>query len=329
MPVFTKERVQAMLGQMGFRADARKGDPNRLDAGETAAFTRQLQAVEAQIYATEYPENRARDLIPVDTSIPEWAETFIWRIWDWAAMARIITRFSDDLPAVDVMAAEKVQKVESLGDAFWYSIQDLRAASRLAMPLDSEKGELARKAIENKIEDLAVFGDATAGLPGFVNMPNVPVLSSPANLTGDWLGGSTTPKQVLADMHKMARTVLKNTRDTHKPNTLILPPDHYGYITETTLNEYSDATILEVFVKQNQWVKNVDQWNRLETAGPGGTPMAVCYQRDIKVVRLVIPQEFEMLPPQAVNLAFRVPCHSRYGGVSWRYPLAAVYAVGI
>lgn len=327
MPMFTRNRVVKLLDDLGFRSDAEDAS-FRVDSNETAAFTRQLQFIETEIYTTEYPANRAREFIPVDGSVPNWAESFVWRIWDWAGMAKIITRFSDDLPAVDVMAAEKIQKVESIGDSFGYSIQDLRASSRLNMPLDTEKGELARMAIENKIEQLAVFGDSDTGLPGFVNMPNVPILSAPGVLTGNWLGGAT-PKQILADLHAMAAAVVKNTKNSHKPDTILLPLDHYNYISQTTLNDYNSETILTTFLKQSAWIRNVDQWNYLDTADGSGGPLGICYQRNPRVVKLVIPQEFEMLPPQSRNLAFQIPCHSRFGGVSWRYPLAAVYAVGL
>lgn len=327
MPVFTKERVIQLLDSLGFRADST--DPNfRLDSGETAAFTRQLQSVEVQIYTTEYPANRARDFIPVDGSHPNWAASYVWRIWDWAGMAKVIADFAADLPAVDVMAAEKIQKIESLGASFSYSIQELRASSRLGMALDTEKGELARMTVENKIEALAAFGDAVVGLPGFTNMPNVPILSAPGSLTGNWLGGAT-PKQILADMHAMAKAVVKNTRNTHKPDTQIYPLDHYNHISETTLNDYTSETILTTFLKQSSWIRNVDSWNYLDEADGSGGPLAITYQRNPRVVKLVIPQEFEMTPPQPTNLAFKVPCHSRYGGVSWRYPLAAVYGVGL
>lgn len=325
--LFNALRVVGLLGSLGFHADS--GDTDwRLDAGETAAFTRQLQFIETEIYTTEYPANRARDFIPVAGDVPNWAESYVWRIWDWAAMAKIITRYSDDLPAVDVMAAEKVQMIQSLGDSFGYSIQDLRAASKLGLPLDTEKGTLARMAIENKIEALAVFGDTASGLPGFVNMPNVPILSSPGQLTGNWLGGAT-PAQVLADLHAMAMAVVNNTKNTHAPDTLLLPLAHYNYISSTTLNQYNSETILTTFLKQSPWIRNVDQWNYLSTADGSGGPMAICYQRNPRVVKLVIPQEFEMLPPQPRNLAFSIPCHARFGGVSWRYPMAAVYAIGI
>jgi hypothetical protein len=325
--MFNRQRVEKLLADLGFRADA--AEPEwRLDSGETAAFTRQLMWIETAIYETEYPENRARQFIPEDGSVANWAETYTWRIWNWAAMATLISRYSDDLPAVDVMAAEKIQKIESLGVSFGYSIQDLRAASRLNMPLDTEKGDLARRTIENKIENLAVFGDATSGLPGFVNMPNVPILSSPTDLTGNWLTGAT-PKEILADMHAMPNAVDENTKGTHKANTLLLPRRHYRHIATTTLNDFTSETIMTTFLKQSDTVRQVDQWNYLDTASNASGPLAVCYEKNPRVVKLVIPQPFEMMPPQAANLAFKIPCHARYGGVSWRYPMAAVYGVGL
>jgi hypothetical protein len=97
----------------------------------------------------------------------------------------------------------------------------------------------------------------------------------------------------------------------------------------TTLNDYTSETILTTFLKQSDMIRNVDQWNRLDTADGSGGPLAICYQRNPRVVKMVIPIDFEMRPPQPRNLAFTVPCRARYGGVSWRQPLAAVYVVGL
>ncbi len=244
-------------------------------------------------------------------------------------MAKIIAGdYAADLPAVDMMASEKVQIIQSIGDSFSYSIMDLRAAAKLGMPLEAEKGTLARQAIENKIEALSIFGDVAAGLPGFANMPNVPILSAPGNLTGNWLGGAT-PDQILDDLHALSDSVVVSTNNLHAPDTLLLPLRHYAYVARKRINDLNDETILSIFLKTNNYVRNVDQWLPLATADGSGGPMAICYHRDPKVVKLVIPQEFEMMPPQPTNLAFGVPCHARYGGVSWRYPLAAVYGVGI
>ena len=327
MPRFTVRVVESLLSDLGFRTDEK--DPNyRLDSGESATFARELQFVETEIYTTEYAQNRAREFIPVDSSIPSWALEYVWRIWNWAGMAKIITSYSDDLPAVDLMAAEKVQIIQTIGDSFGYSIQDLRASAKMGIPLNTEKGVIARTAIENKIEALSIFGDTAAGLPGFCNMPNVPILSSPGNLTGNWRGGAT-PDEILDDLHALADAVVVNTNNLHQPDTLLLPLRHFAYISRKRMNDITNDTILSVFLKTNNYIRNVDQWLPLATADGSGGPMAVCYHRNPRVVKLVIPQEFDMLPPQPVNLAFKIPCHARFGGVSWRYPLAAVYGIGI
>jgi hypothetical protein len=47
-------------------------------------------------------------------------------------------------------------------------------------------------------------------------------------------------------------------------------------------------------------------------------------ERNEENLSLVIPQEFEQLPPQMVNLMFRIPCHMRIGGLRVSYPKSLV-----
>ena len=156
MALATVQMLARHLEQMGFRADA----------GETAQFLRSLLFIEQEVYQTEYVENRARDFIPVDTTVPAWADSFAWRIWGLARyMAKIVTRYSDDLPAVDVMAAELLQKVQTIADSFGYSIQDLRAACEEQYEPRHGEGELARQAQENLVEVIAAFRRRRDGAP--------------------------------------------------------------------------------------------------------------------------------------------------------------------
>ena len=80
----------------------------------------------------------------------------------------------------------------------------------------------------------------------------------------------------------------------------------------------------------NADLRNAESWYKLNTADAAGTgPRALFYKRSPEVLELVIPQDFEQLPPQAKNLAFVVPCHARCGGVVVRYPVAMLYLDGI
>ena len=51
-------------------------------------------------------------------------------------------------------------------------------------------------------------------------------------------------------------------------------------------------------------------------------------ERSAENQEIIIPQEFEQLPPQPVNLSFKIPCHKRFGGVQIRFPRASTYMDG-
>lgn len=322
----SRNYMAALLVSMGqLHTDSVSADI-RKDAGETATFTRALEYVITETYKVEYPDLRARDFIPINSRVPSGAQSFVWRLWDWAGMAKIISNHADDLPTVEIMAAEKAQGIVSVGIGYTYSIQDIRSAQLAGVALETEKAAAARRGHENKIELLAAFGDAATGLPGFLNHTNVPILSAPGDIDGDWFNPALDPRSILADLHKIVSSVRTATLATHSPDTMLLPTSIYDYLTTLQLSQYSEVSVLQAFLRASPYVRNVDQWNLLDTADAAGTgPRIVVYEKNPRIVDLVIPQEFEQLPPQVKGLGFLVPCHSRIGGVCFKYPLAAVY----
>lgn len=306
--------VAAGLAAMNFRADA----------GETAAFARQLEYVQAQTYEVKYLNHMARELIPVDGSVPSGAQSFVWYSWDWVGMAKIIANYADDLPKVQILGTEHIQGIKSLGDSYDYSIQDIRAAAMAGVPLDAAKAKTARRAMENKVENLAAKGDSAAGLPGFINNAAVPVLTA-TELVGGW--DTAASADILADLHLIANYVNTVTKGTHSATTLVLPTTRYNIVATKAYSAQVPDTILQVFLRSNPFIKEVRQWHFLDTADSAGTgPRVIAYEKNPEILQLVIPQEFEQFPPQAKNLAFDVPCHMRIGGVVIRYPMGLVYA---
>lgn len=299
------------------------------DAGETASFARALEYVRAKTYERKYAELKARSFLPLATDIPIGAESWTYRAWDWVGMAKVIDSFADDLPTVELLGFEVPHPIRSLGSAYYYSIQDVRAAAFMGVPLDAKKAAAAKRSIENRIDRIAAIGDVDSGLPGFVNNANVPLLTTlDAGFTGDWTNPSTTPAQILADMHMIANSVHVTTKGAHGVDTMILPLAEYAIVSTRPVTDLDPkTTILAAFLAASPYVRNVDQWHYLDTADEAGTgPRVIAYARDPEVVELVLPLEFEQLPPQAKNLSFSVPCHARIGGVDIRYPLAMVYA---
>jgi hypothetical protein len=319
-------RFAALLDQLGL-------SEIRQDAAYTAALEQQLEYVKAQTYDIKYPELRARQLIPLDTSADPGAETVAYLQWDEIGIAKVIANYADDLPMVTALVQKFFQGVEGIGQAYDYSIQDLRRSAMSGSQLEMHKARAARHGVELRIDDIAAVGYAAGRMKGFVNHPNISIAAATSDGTSArWVGGRDTPKapaDIEKDMHDSVVTIWNATKEIFAPDTLVLPTTEYGHISTTALGPYGDMTILKRFTT-NSSVKNVTSWHKLATADAAGTgPRMVTYKRSPEVLELVIPQEFEQLPPQAHNLAFVVPCHARCGGVVVRYPLAMLYTDGI
>jgi hypothetical protein len=178
------------------------------DSGETALFERQLKYVITKLYEIKYPDLKARLFIPVDTSVPPGAESFVWRAYDWAGMARIISDMATDLPTVEIVGGEVSQICKTLGVSYKYSVQDILAAALTGVQINDEKARAARKANENALEQLAALGNADANLPGFLNNANVDVLTL-SGFNGDWRNPSTTGAEILDDLNMIATECFK------------------------------------------------------------------------------------------------------------------------
>ncbi|MCK6585953.1 MAG: DUF2184 domain-containing protein [Polyangiaceae bacterium] len=294
----------------------------RLDANETAVFARQLEFVRAQTYDIEYPELKARRLIPVANDVDPAAEEFTYRQFDFAGRTKVITNPADDSPLVDVQGKEFTSKIITLGDSYAYSVFDLQRASRVGWQIDQKRAMAAREVAEFDLDDLAAVGNAETGLPGLLNHSDIQLTTAD---TGAWLTGPKTPLQIIGDMNKLAKAPFLATKERHAPDTMLLPTDHFGHIASTPMSVDNNTTILQFFLRNTPWIRNVEPWYRLATAGAGGATRSMVYRRSPLVMELLISQEFTQLPPQARNYAFVVPCFLRAGGLKLYRPLACRY----
>lgn len=300
------------------------------DADESIFFLRELEKVKAKSYDVKYAALKARTLIPISREAGPGDESITYEQYDQVGMFQIVSNYADDLPASDVKGKEFTAKIKSLGGSYKYSLQEARAAVRAGKPLQQRKANSARRAHLQKENRLAFFGDSSAGFLGFLNHPNVPIVTNP----NDGAGSSTTftsktADQVIRDLNSLTHSVVSVSNDVEHPDTLLLPVTRGTYLNATPRSSTSDTSILKYYLGNNGYVKGVEMLNELETAGVGPSKRAMVYRRDIDAVSMEVPQDFEQLPVQERNLAFVVPCHARYGGVLFYYPLSAAYMDGI
>ena len=305
-----------------------------LDANESVFFQRELEYVKTKSYDKKYAKLKARTLIPVSSEAEPWADVIVYDQFDQVGMAKLIAGYSDDLPRADVMGKQFFNPVKSLGASYGYTIMEIRKSAAKGKNLEQRKANAAKRAILQRENDLAFLGDSKVGFAGFLNNANVGTVTVPADNTStdtEWIDGSgaalKTPAQILRDLHLISNAVLNQTSGVEEADTLLLPRTRFLHIASTPWSTSNDGrTILEVFLQQSMFIKNVDWLNELETAAVSGGRRAMAYRRDPEAVTLEIPQDFEQFDAQPRNLEFVVPCHSRFGGVIFYYPLSAVYA---
>lgn len=299
----------------------------RLDAGETAGTIRALLYIQAQTYDVMYPDLKFRKFIPITNEVDTGADSYAYRQWDKFGKAKIVTNYADDAPLANAQIKEFINPVKSLVSAYQYSIQDLRRVSFDGLRLDLNLALAARRMIEEGLDNIAGFGDVSSNLTGFLNNSNVTIDAA----TGNW--GGLTSTQVVADMNRPVTNIYSGTLETIAPDTLLLPTSTYVYVSQTPFTSaggvVTDKTILAWFLSNNPWIKNVDSWYQLETAGAGGVKRSVTYKRDPMVLQGHVPQEFEQFPPEARNLSFLINCHGRSGGVAMHYPKGVRFMDGI
>lgn len=297
-------------------------DAYNMDANEGVIFARQLEYVESRVYEVKYPTLMARELFPVDYSVPSGAETYTYRMYDHQGAFNLITNYSDDFRRVNTTGTEATGKIHSFGASVEYSVQDLRAAAMAGLPLQDHEMRAARRASEQKLDDIVLNGEANGNLFGVLTHPNIPSAAVPngAAATPQW--STKTPAEIYADLVDIVTDMVELTKGVEAPTDIILPIAQYNLINDTKLDSGTDTTILQFFLRNNQYIQRVRSWYKLAGAGAGATDVMIAYRNDPEVMEIVIPNEFETFPPQPKNMSFNIPCHARFGGVRVRYPLA-------
>ena len=304
------------LTQVSLAAASVGGREMRQDA--PIFFAQQLNYVRTQLYERRTPAMRWMDMVPVSTDVPDWAETVTQRSFDMVGMAKIISNYADDLPRADVLASETVVKVKDIGDSYGYNVAEMRASEATGAQLDVRKASAARKAIDVKIAQLAMIGEAVYGLFGLLNHPNI---GTTTGLNGDWDNVATTGDEILADLYAITAAIPGQSKGVHRTTRIAMADTDYNLLSQKFVTDSGGKTVLAVYRENNPGVTLVPVVE-LRGVGSGGTNVVIAAEFDAENYAFEMVMPFNQLPAQARNLEFVVPCLARAGGVTVTYPLA-------
>jgi len=281
---------------------------------------RQLEFIRPQVFEVQYADIKYPTVLPVTSEAGPGAQTFTYRIMDATGEFKLIADAADDLPRADISQTEKSINIRSFGGSFGYTVQELRAAQMANIALEQRRAAAVRRAYEEKVEDLAFFGESTVGLSGFFNNSTVDVVAA-----DKWFS-TATAQEMLELLNYGVTAIINASKMKEQPDTILMAWEDYNKVSTTRNSDSSDVTVLEYFLRTNPFIRNVEPINQLDADNSVlNTNRMVVYKRDPEKVQLHIPQPLELFPPQQRGLEFIVPAHARVGGVALYYPKSVIY----
>jgi hypothetical protein len=155
---------------------------------------------------------------------------------------------------------------------------------------------------------------------GLHTHPDVPRFSAPYRL-----GMSRTPEENLALLAQFNTQIRRNTSQRESADTLLLPDQDVQQLSLQKVGDAAGTSTLQFFLDNNPYITAIDSSVELDTAGPGGTPIAQAYRRDPRKVRSLVPKKKTQIGPVTfTNGEWRADFDAQLGGVHFRRPYSSL-----
>lgn len=298
---------------------------NNADSG-IAFYISQLAVLDPKIYDVKYRNIIFPEVVPVDTSMPEWIDTVNYISYDAVTMGKFIAANGKDLPQSDIDANISSVPVGYAGNSYGYTLEELRKSQQMRLPLDVTKARVAYRGAQEHMQRVAWFGDASRGMTGMFNNPNIPLDNSTVN----W--ATATGQEMVNDMNSLLIKVWSTSANVHVPDTLLLPSDKYAIASSKRMDTGTDTTVMEFFKRNNLFrditgqeieVRPILELQTANTAGTG--PRMMAYEKTPDNLVMYNPIPWRPLAPQPNGLRIEVSAEYKISGVEFRYPGSAAY----
>lgn len=306
------------------------------DAQSVLSFlVRQASFIEPQVVRIAYPEIQYRELIPVDTSAPEWAKSVTFFSLDKVGAAQWFHHEAKDVPIADVIRNKHEETIEMAAVGYRYTLEELGQAMMIpGTNLTTERAEAARRAYEEFVDNVALRGDTAKSLEGLINRSDVTTIhaaSSATHVGGSPAWADKTAAEIVADINDALTGIYTGSLQVEMANTVLMPVAEQSrlatlQIPNTTMTVLQWIMMHNVYTLQTGQPLTIRGVRGLETAGGSSTGRMVAYRRDPQVLKMHIPMPHRFLPVwQTGPLIFDIPGIFRLGGVEVRRPGAIRY----
>lgn len=313
-----------------------------MDAQSTIGFlVDQTAKIEAEVYDQPLADIRYPTLVPVDTTAGEWTKTVTFYSNESVGRAGWFNGRAQDVPNVELLRDRDETRIQMAAIGYEYAQDEIAYAMRMGMNLEGDKAAAARRAYEEFVDQIALFGDPTKRMEGLFNSSRLSVGQAAPVGTLNGQTASTrwadkTHVQIGFDLNGELKGQFNGTFGAEISDTVLLPYDVIQDLGTRTIGDNNQQTILAWLRENNIFTQETGRpllfrgFFGLETAGVGGTSRMLVYRRDPLVLKLHIPMPLKWLPLWRKGpITYEVPAIFRLGGVNFKRPKAARYLDGI
>lgn len=300
---------------------------------QIAAILAMFGTIAQETYGLERVALNATTFIPMQDGVKPWQSAWGYKTVTEVGMAAFIADYADDLPPIAKFLTPKSVGIKTIGDSYAYSEFELQQWLATGVDVSRDDSELARRKIDEKVDDVILLGDDAQGVTGLFNNENVTVVESSANAGGTGTDfESKTFKEIVAQFRAVfnaQKSLYKDKKVATKFDSVILPSDSMSYLETTYTSDNSQVTILDALKSMFKGIVNWYESEMLEDAGANSTGRAVFYRKDKSVVSYVLPEPFRQKNPQECALHYKVPCYARTGGTVIKNLKGIMYCDGV
>lgn len=292
----------------------------------------QVAHIEQQAYAIRYPEIQYPQLVPISTEANEWARSITHYSTDIYGKAEWFAAAAQDMPLADVTRDQHNVNVEMFGIGYGYTAEELGQAMLVpGTNLTADRAMAARRAAEEKLDEIVLMGDAAQGWDGLINNSSVTKADAPTiNSSTYW--ADKTPDQIIAEINSVLSGIYVETKQVEMANTLLLPVAVYTDITSRRLTDSNGMTLMEYIQKSSVFSASTGQQlmirtvRGLEDAAASSKGRAIAYRRDPTVLKFHLPMPHRFGDVYRTGpMSYMVPGYMRTGGLEIRRPKAVRY----
>lgn len=212
-PLFLSEEALELVALRARRDDELRQDvaeyQQRGDAVAALWFARELENIDRRLHVQQRIPLVGMQIVPIDRTIPEWARTHRWQeLSEFAEPVVVNAQTSASIPVVSISKQEVVTTIDTYGIGWSWTSDEIETAARMGTPLTSLLPQLARNAMDRRIDQTLMIGDPATRAVGILKQVGVPVVA-PTTKTGGGVAWSAAAlgTEIAQDVINLANAV--------------------------------------------------------------------------------------------------------------------------